>query len=105
MSSVYENFKEEAARDMLIMETGLMVEAVIQLLVSKGIISKVEIDYMKNELLKTPVYQLSYRAVQEKVKIAGLTEKYSEEYFRDFCAKLNRTEPKESRKTENSGQP
>lgn len=84
MASVYEpeKLKEEATRNMLIMDTALRLEALIRLLISKGIVSKVEMDYMRKELMEDPKYQAGYKMAEEMVKAAELYEQNPQAYLR-----------------------
>ena len=91
MASVYEpeKLKEEATRNMLIMDTALRLEALTRLLISKGIVSKVEMDYMREELMKDPKYQAGYKMAEEMMKAAELYEQNPQAYLRGlFDAKL-----------------
>ena len=56
MASLYEpdKLKEEAARNMMIVKTAINLQAVIELLTSKGIIANVELDYVRNNLKNSP---------------------------------------------------
>lgn len=91
MSSMYEpaKLKEEAAKNMLIIDTAMTLQALTQLLISKGIIAKVEMDYVKDELKQDPKYQAGYKMAQEMLKAAELYERDPQAYLRElFNAKL-----------------
>lgn len=94
MSSVYEpqKLKEEAVKNMMIVETAINVEALIKLLVSKGIIANVEMDYIRSELKSSPKYKAVYEMYQQMINAAEVYEKDPQRYLQELLkAKLNGT--------------
>lgn len=91
MASVYEpqNLKEEATRNMLILDSAMTLEAIVQLLVSKGIIANVEINYVKEQLKDSPKYKAAYKMYQDMMDAAKLYEQDPQAYLRGlFDAKV-----------------
>ena len=91
-TSVYEpqNLKEEATKNMMILDTAVEIQAVVQLLVSKGIIANVEMDYMRNQTKDSPKYKAVYEMAQKAISAAELYEKNPQAYLQElFKAKLN----------------
>lgn len=88
MASVYEpeKLKEEAARNMLMMDTAINLQAVIELLVAKGIIANVELNYMRDKLRNSPAYKTAYEMAQKMVKAAELYERDPQAYLRELLA-------------------
>ena len=76
-TSVYEpqNLKEEAMKNMMIIDTVVEVQAVVQLLVSKGLISNVEMEYMRKQKKDSPKYKAVYEMAQKAISAAELYEK------------------------------
>ena len=91
MANVYEpeNLKEEAMRNMLIVDTAINLETLTELLVSKGIVANVELDYMRDKLKSTPKYKAVYEMAQNMVRAAELYERDPQAYLRElFAAKM-----------------
>ena len=88
MASVYEpdKLKEEAMKNMLIVDTAINLQALTELLVSKGIVANVEIDYMLDKLKSTPKYKTVYEMAQNMVKTAELYERDPQAYLRELLA-------------------
>lgn len=90
--NVYEpqNLKEEATKNMMIIDTVVEVQAVVQLLVSKGIIANVEMEYMRKQIKDSPKYKSVYEMAQKAIRAAELYEKNPQAYLQElFKAKLN----------------
>lgn len=87
-----EELKEEAAKNMMIVDTAVEVQAVVKLLVAKGIIANVEMDYMRQEIKNSPTYKAAYEMAKKAVNLAELYEKDPQAYLRGLLgAKLNGT--------------
>ncbi len=84
MASLYEpqNLKEEATKNMLILDSAMTLQAIVQLLVSKGIIANVEIDYVKEQLKNSPDYKAAYKMYQDMMNAAKLYEQDPQAYLR-----------------------
>ena len=61
-ASIYEpqNLEQEAVKNMALMDTIIDLKALTRLLVEKGIVSNVEMDYMRQELKNSPEYKAGY---------------------------------------------
>ena len=91
-ASVYEpqNLKEEAIKNMLLVDTAVEVQAAIQLLISKGFLSNVEMDYMRKQIKASPKYKAVYEMAQKAIRAAELYETNPQAYLQElFKAKLN----------------
>ena len=94
MASVYEpqNLKEEATKNMLILDTAIELKAVVKLLVEKGIIANVEMEYMREQIKNSPQYKAGYEMYTKMMNAAELYEQNPQAYLRElFNAKLNGT--------------
>ena len=88
MANVYEpeNLKEEAMRNMLIVDTAINLETLTELLVSKGIVANVELDYIRCKLKSTSKYKAVYEMAQKMVNTAELYERDPQAYLRELLA-------------------
>ena len=94
MASVYEpqNLKEEATKNMLILDTAVELQAVSKLLVEKGIIANVEIEYVREQVKNSPKYKTAYEMYKKMMNAAELYEKNPQAYLQElFKAKINGT--------------
>ena len=76
MASAYDpqSLKEEASKNVLILEAIIDLQAVMELLVSKGIIANVELEYMRDKIKTYPKYQAAYKMYQDMMNAAELYE-------------------------------
>ncbi len=91
MASIYEpdKLKEEAAKNMMIVETAINIQAVIELLTSKGIIANVELDYVRNNLKNSLQYKTAYETAKKMADAGELYEQNPQAYLRQLLeAKL-----------------
>lgn len=86
MANLYEpqNMKEEASKNMLILETAVNLQAVIDLLVSKGIIANIEIEYTRDKIKSSPKYKTAYEMYQNMINSAELYEKNPGKYLQEL---------------------
>ncbi len=94
MASVYEpqTLKEEATKNMLILDTAVEVQSLIQLLTSKGIIANVEMDYMRKQIKDSPKYKTVRETATKMMNVAELYEHNPQAYLQELLkAKMNGT--------------
>ena len=91
-ASVYEpqNLEQEAVKNMALMDTIIDLKALTRLLVEKGIVSNVEMDYMRQELKNSPEYKAGYATAKKALELASLYKNDPQAYLQGLLnAKLN----------------
>ena len=86
MASAYDpqSLKEETSKNMLILEAIIDLQAVMELLVAKGIIANVELEYMRDKIKSYLKYQATYKMYQDMMDVAELYEKDPQQYLREL---------------------
>ena len=91
-ASVYEpqNLEQEAVKNMALMDSIIEIKSLTKLLVEKGIVSNVEMDYMRRELKNSPEYKVGYETAKKALELASLYKNDPQTYLRELLnAKLN----------------
>lgn len=91
MSDIYkpDQLQEDALSKKLALDIAVDTQVILQLLVSKGIITKEEVDEMRNKVKSLPKYKASYEVVEGLEKASDLYKNNPEDYLKMlFDAKL-----------------
>ena len=74
--------KEDAILKKLILDTAVDVQCALQLLISKDVITKAELDEMRGKVRNIPKYRASYEAINKINQAADLYENDPQAYLR-----------------------
>lgn len=77
-----EEMKDDAAEKLLLLNTAVDVQAVLQLLISKEIITKEELDIMREKVRSIPKYAAAYKYIGQQKATADLWEKDPQSYLK-----------------------